>query len=256
MIDRSLRSLRGGALAACLLLFGPAALCAELVVNGGFETNGGANTNTFSGWTVTDQAGGSGSFFAQTGTSNPTGFSCSGTTVPAPPQGTFAAMTTQNGPGSHLLSQDVTVPAATTALFTARFFVNNQGSAFVTPASLDYTAAPNQQFRIDVMTTASALTDMGAGILAGVYRTNTGDPLISGYNVISFDMSAFAGQTVRLRIAEVDTQGCISTGIDAVSVQAPAPTAVAPVPTLSQYMLPALAALLLVLGFAAARRRG
>jgi hypothetical protein len=248
------RRLSGAALAACLLIFGGSGLCAELVVNGGFETNGGANTNTFTGWTVTDQAGGSGSFFAQTGTTSPTGFSCS-LSVPAPPQGTFAAMTTQSGPGSHILSQNITVPAAVTALFTARLYVNNGGGAFVTPASLDYTVTPNQQFRIDVMTTGSAITDMGAGVLANLYRTNAGDPAISGYNVVSADLSAYAGQTVRLRIAEVDNQGCISTGIDAVSIQSGAGIGVTPVPTLSQYALLALAALLLVLGTAAARRR-
>jgi hypothetical protein len=252
----SLSGIRGAALAACLLLFGPAGFCAELVVNGGFETNGGANTNTFSGWTVTDQAGGSGSFFAQTGTGNPTGFSCTGTTVPAPPQGAFAAMTTQSGPGSHILSQNVTVPAAATALFTARVYVNNGAGTFATPASLDYTVTPNQQFRIDVMTTASAITDMGAGVLANLYRTNVGDPAVSGYNLVSADLSAYAGQTIRLRIAEADNQDCISTGIDAVSIQAGAPAGVTQVPTLSQYMLLALAALLLVFGISAARRRG
>src|SRR5262245_7312444 len=114
------------------VLFGCAGMvnAAELVTNGGFESNGGANSNSFTGWTVTDQVGGSGSFFAQTGTSKPTGFSCSTfptASVPNPPQGTFAAMTVQSGPGSHILSQDVSIPVGATAQFSAVVYQNSVG---------------------------------------------------------------------------------------------------------------------------------
>src|SRR5437764_12278026 len=39
----------------------------NLVVNGGFEQNGGPGTNNLTGWTVANQAGGSGNWYAQTG---------------------------------------------------------------------------------------------------------------------------------------------------------------------------------------------
>src|SRR5262245_21855801 len=124
----------------------------KLVTNGGFESNGGANSNSFTGWTVTDQVGGSGSFFAQTGTSKPTGFSCSTfptASVPNPPQGTFAAMTVQSERGSHILSQDVSIPVGATVQFNAVVYQNSD-APFATPASLDYLVSPNQQARIDI----------------------------------------------------------------------------------------------------------
>jgi hypothetical protein len=49
------------------------------IVNGGFEAG------DFTGWTVVDQAGGAGSWFAYSGTVS----LLSGATIAAPPQGTY-----------------------------------------------------------------------------------------------------------------------------------------------------------------------
>jgi bacillopeptidase F (M6 metalloprotease family) len=169
-------------------------------------------------------------------------------------------MTTQDDPGSHILSQNITIPAASSALFTAHVYVNNSRApdeAFATAASLDYTVEPNQQFRIDVMTTASVLTDMGAGVLSNIYKTNVGDAPVSGYTLVSADLSAFAGQTVRLRIAEVDNKGCISTGVDAVSIIS-APLAAVPalvVPTLDDRNLLLLGLFLVAAAYLIQRKR-
>jgi len=189
------------------------------VTNGGFETNGGAGTSTFTGWTVVDQTGGSGSWFVQTGTGSP----LNGFTTPAPTEGAFAAMTDQTGPGSHVLYQDVTVPAAGGTL-NFDLFIDNSASAFATPspATLDFTVSPNQQFRMDIMNTTAGDFDVGAGVLANVFQTNPGDPLTNGgYVPVSFNLDAFAGQTVRLRFAEVDNQGFFNVGIDSVRIVAP-----------------------------------
>jgi hypothetical protein len=236
-----------GLLMALLWAAGTAAGAAELVVNGGFEQNGGAGTNVFTGWTVSDQAAGSGSFFAQTGTSSPPP---NVITVPAPPQGSFSAMSSQGGPGSHIIYQNVTIPAGASTRLSAALYVNNQTGAFATPNSLDYTVAPNQQARIDIMTTASATTDVGSGVLLNVFQTKVGDPLVSGYAAISADLTPFAGQTVRLRIAEVDTQGFFSLGVDQVSIDA-----ATPVPTTSEYALIAMGVVVLLAGFASLRSR-
>jgi hypothetical protein len=226
---------------------------AELVVNGSFESNGGVGSSTFSGWTLVNQAGGSGSFYAQSGTvPPPTGVPV---TVPTPPAGTFAAMSSQFGPGSHVLYQDVAIPAGATATLRVQVYVNNPVGTFATPASLDYSVIPNQQARIDIMDPVAAVTDMGAGILLNVYRTAVGDPAVSGYTAVVAGLSAFAGRTIRLRIAEVDNQGVFYLGVDAVSIDA---TTLAPteVPTLSDAALVALALLMVVLGIGAMRRRG
>ena len=223
-----------------------AASAGELVVNGSFESNGGVNTNTFAGWTESDQAAGSGSIFAQTGTTAPPPHPI---TVPAPPLGAFSAMSSQGGPGSHILYQNVTIPPGAAA-FSAKVYVNNQAGAFATPASLDYTIAPNQQARIDLMTTGSAITDVGAGVLVNLYQTKVGDPLVSGYTSISADVTAFSGQTVRLRIAEVDNQSFFNFGVDAVSILSSGA-----IPTLSDWSLIGLGFAVLLVGFVAVRRR-
>ena len=81
------------------------------------------------------------------------------------------------------------------------------------------------------MTTGSAITDVGAGVLLNIYQTQVGDPSVSGYTTITADLSAFAGQTVRLRITEVDNSGNFSFGVDGVSVSSGGAAAI---PTLSE----------------------
>ena len=70
-----------------------------IISNGGFESG-------LASWTRADQIGSDGTFSSQSGTVSPV----SGNTVPAPPQGTTAAMTDALGPGSHILYQDFTRP--------------------------------------------------------------------------------------------------------------------------------------------------
>src|SRR5450755_4128687 len=143
------------ALALSALAFSASAY--ELVVNNSFETNGGAGSGTFSAWTTFDQPGSQGGFKVQTGTHAPlTPF-----TVPPPPAGSFAAMSDQPGPGGHVIYQDVAIPAGATASLSARIFVLNQTGEFSTPASLDYTAVPNQQARFDIVSPAAPIQDTG-----------------------------------------------------------------------------------------------
>ncbi|HRI16081.1 MAG TPA: hypothetical protein PLX89_24040 [Verrucomicrobiota bacterium] len=85
------------------------ASAAELLVNGGFEAG-------LSGWTVTDQAGSSGSFYAVSGTTTPlSGF---GTVGPA--SGLQYGLTDQGGPGAHALSQSFTVAPGSTVWLSLR----------------------------------------------------------------------------------------------------------------------------------------
>jgi hypothetical protein len=82
----------------------PAVSTAATVTNGGFETG------NFTGWTVVNQAGGSGNWFVYTGTTSP----LSGFTIAAPPVGTHAAVSDQTSRGSHVLYQDVALEAGFT----------------------------------------------------------------------------------------------------------------------------------------------
>src|SRR5437016_77389 len=85
----------------------PAAAQTNLIANGSFEANGGAGTSIFTNWSVSNIAGGSGSWYVQTGTGSP----LNNFIVPVPTNGVFAAMTDQTGPGTHVIIQSFVAPA-------------------------------------------------------------------------------------------------------------------------------------------------
>src|SRR5262249_27244193 len=81
----------------------------------------------------------------------------------------------------------------------------------------------NQQARVDVITTtANPFSVAPADVLQTLFRTKVGDPLVSGYSTVTTDLTAFfnahAGQTVRLRFAEVDNQFYFQFGVDRVTL--------------------------------------
>jgi hypothetical protein len=186
----------------------------SVVVNGSFEENGGHGTPVLPGWTIWTQPGlDVGSWFAQTGDGSPR----NGIPVQPPPHGNWAAMTDQNGPSTHILYQDVAIPAGGAELRFDRFFFN-QGGEFVTPPTLNFIGPPNQQFRVDIMDPAAPVDDVGAGVLMMVYRTEPGTPLLSEYQTVTASLDAFAGQTVRLRFAAVQNIFFLTVGVDNVQV--------------------------------------
>jgi len=193
-----------------------------VIANGGFEAG-------LTSWTKSGQLGSEGAFFSQSGTSSPV----NGDPVPAPPQGTTAAMTDAPGPGSHVLYQDFVATADAAALRFALFIGNRASNFFTpTPASLDFsTPALNQQARVDILkSTADPFSVAASDVLLNLYQTKDGDPLISGYNTITTDISALlaahAGETLRLRFAETDNVFMFQLGVDNVRfdpISAPIP---------------------------------
>ncbi|MFL6531400.1 MAG: hypothetical protein ACJ8KX_13090 [Chthoniobacterales bacterium] len=211
-MKKLLQTLAIAAVLACMA--SSTAQAQQLITNGGFESG-------FAGWTRSDQVGSESTWLLQSGTTSPV----NGFTVPAPPGGTRAAMTDAMGPGSHVLYQDIVVPAAPgAAMLSFSLYINNHTTAFSTPNSLDFsTPALNQQFRVDVITTSADPFSVAVGdVLLAVYQTAVGNPLISGYTTISADLTALfasrAGQTLRLRFAEVDNVNAFNAGVDNVSL--------------------------------------
>jgi hypothetical protein len=213
------------AVALCLACASPAT-ASPLILNGGFEAG-------FASWTIADQLGSDGTFQIQSGITSP----LNGDAVPAPPGGTFAAMTDAFGPGSHVLYQDFVV-GAPNATLSFDLFIGNRWDAFVTanPATvgLDFsTPAQNQQARVDILkSSADPFSVAASDVLLNLYQTNPGDPSVSGYNAFSFDLSAlFAahpGETLRLRFAETDNILQFQFGVDNVSLEAvPEPASLA-----------------------------
>lgn len=194
---------------AMFVLVQVAAAATPIVDNGGFETG------SFTGWTVFDQAGGSGSWSVYSGTVSPQ----SSTPIPAPAQGTFAATTDQLDSGTHILYQDVTIPAASTDTLTFMLGYESPVSLFATPASLDFSGAANQQLRVDIMTTGAAVTSVAAGdVLASVFRSEVGAPATLAPTAMSFDLTPFAGQTLRIRFAEANNQAPLLAQVDDVAI--------------------------------------
>src|SRR4029077_5064920 len=116
-------------------------------------------------------------------------------------------------------------------------FIGNRAGLFVTPApaSLDFsTPALNQQARVDILTTTVDPFSVAAGdVLLNLYQTKVGDPLISGYNTITTDITALlaahVGETLRLRFAETDNVSPFQLGVDNVrfdQVQIPEPASI------------------------------
>jgi Fibronectin type III domain len=210
------RHYRLGSGTALVLLAGiltPAAHAAELVVNGGFEQNAGAGSMGFSGWQTMSQPGSQGGFYAQQGSQS----ALTPVAVAAPSQGVFAAMSDQPGPGAHALYQDIAIPSGKSATLSVQVYLQNAAAPSVAPATLDFLTVPNQQARIDIMDPAAPWNDVGAGVLANVFQWS-GGATAGGYQSIQRDVTAYAGRTIRLRLAEVDNRQSLFFGVDAVSV--------------------------------------
>jgi hypothetical protein len=210
------KSIHITALAALLIFCSliPGVLQASpIILNGGFESG-------FASWTRVDQLGSEGTFLLQSGTLSP----INADPVPAPPGGTVAAMTDAAGPGSHVLYQDFVVPTGSAHL-SFSLFIGNRANSFFTPASLDFsTPALNQQARVDILKAGTDPFSVAASdVLLNAYQTHVGDPLVSGYNTLNFDLSSLfsanVGQTLRLRFAETDNVFTQQMGVDNVSLE-------------------------------------
>jgi len=217
---------------------------AQSITNGGFESG-------MTGWHLADQLGSDGTFLSQSGAASP----LNAFTVPTPPEGTHAAMTDSAAGGSHALYQDFTVPAGVTGA-TLRFslFLNNGAETYFNPTTLDWagtntngTLNLNQQARVDVITTAGDVFSVAAAdILMNLFATTSSTPAVMGYTPFELDLTALlqahAGETLRLRFAEVDNVNFFNLGVDNVSLT------IVPTP-------PAGVAALALLGGLARRRR-
>lgn len=213
-------------LALCAAIVAPAS-AQQLIKNGGFETG------SLSSWQPVDQGGSGGGFFAR-----PNGgqFDPFRSTVGLA-SGSYFAVSDQNGAfnGSHALLQAFTVTApATSVILSFDMFVDNYSqSGPVTPNSLDYTGVPNQQARVDILSTGAGAFTTGAGDLANFYKGSdpVTDPSIDNphsYTHYSFDITSLVGSggTFQLRFAEANNQDNLYQGVDNVSVfEMPVPEA-------------------------------
>jgi VCBS repeat-containing protein len=183
----------------------------NLIVNGDFETG---NLN---GWTKLVESGSAGDVFVTNATTSPS----SGATLPTSGN-SFVAVTDQSGPGGYVLYQDITLVPSTPYTLSFKYFIGNRAGVFSTPNSMSKNTFPNQQVRVDVVNSTSTSFFTGAatdGVLANIVQTPVGSTVVfPNYQTSTFDLSSFAGQTVRLAFRQTDNQGTFQFGIDDVKV--------------------------------------
>jgi FtsP/CotA-like multicopper oxidase with cupredoxin domain len=187
---------------AVLALAIPASAAAATVVNGDFETG------NLSGWQQFNQTG-AGEWFTYN-SAEAEGFF-------PPPSGNFAALDNQISPDLDILYQDVALePGYTHQLALWLYYQSSE--PILAPPTLNLEGG-NQQMRVDVMKPTAPINSVAPeDILATVFANKTGDPEVMPPTHLTADLSAFAGQTVRLRIANAVTEGPFNTGVDGVSI--------------------------------------
>ena len=200
------------------------------VVNGNFESG------TLSGWHV-QRVLGAGGWFAYAGTDAPIGSRRPNPADPvqAPPQGTFAAIADQANPDTMILYQDITLEAGLAhQLSLLAYYDSYRPIAVPSPDTLSVAdealrlpngkLQKNQQFRIDVIRPEASLESLDpADVLSTVFATKPGAPVRMAPRRLTADLSAFAGQTVRIRIVSTVTEEVLNAGVDAVSIATSVP---------------------------------
>jgi hypothetical protein len=240
------------AIAAVALLI-PAGVEAATVVNGDFETG------NLTGWQVFNSTD-KGNWFAYTGTEVPLHKAGEEevviiepiepikphlTPLPPlsfppffpPPQGNFAAVTDERRPDTAILYQDVALEPNWTHKLTMTFYYRSMAPIFV--PSPDTLALPGptviiigeeppptqQQVRVDVVKPTAPIESLNpSDILTTLFASKTGDPETLAPMQLTADLTPFAGQTVRLRIANAVNAGVFNTGVDAVSIASTPPS--------------------------------
>jgi hypothetical protein len=206
--------------AALVLVQAPGGAAAATVVNGDFESG------TLDGWHV-HRATEAGNWFAYEGTAAPIGSKRPKPAAPvqAPPQGTHAATTDEANPDTLILYQDIALePGFDHQLSLLAYYNSYEPIAVPTPDTLSVDEEVlmgqlNQQFRIDVMKPDAPLESVDPGdILRTVFVTKPKDPTTMAPTRLTANLSAFAGQTVRLRIANAMDEEVFNAGVDAISI--------------------------------------
>jgi hypothetical protein len=147
--------------------------------------------------------------------------------MPDPPQGRYAAVTDMNGKGIHFLYRDIEVGGSWNLISTVFYNNHAYGEDFADPGDFGRTigdvwaaTGTNQQYRIDLVDPAAAIDSTASDdVLATVFRTQPGDPLTLNPTSVTIDLSPWEGQTIRLRVAEMGSNGPLRAGIDDVRLE-------------------------------------
>jgi hypothetical protein len=185
----------------------------QLITNGNFSAG-------LAGWTVVNQAGSAPEtgVYVQPGSVNTSPI----TGLPMPTTTGEVAVADSTGVSTSVLLQQFSVPAVPIISATLSFdlYIGNFDGNFATPNTLDFTVLPNQQVRIDLLTSTSS--DFSVNVLQNVFLT-TGTPLIyPNYEAFSIDVTStiasLAGSDALFRVADTNNLGFLTAGIQDVSL--------------------------------------
>ena len=137
--------------------------------------------------------------------------------MPDPPEGRYAAVTDMTAPGARILYRDVKLDGRQNLTFTLSY---TSTGPLASPDSLEFDGCePNQQFRVDLLDPRAPIgSTADKDVLATIFRTTADDPLTVAPRTVAFDLSAWAGERVRIRFAQVDNRGPMRTVIDDVRI--------------------------------------
>ena len=215
-------------------------------------TNGGFNTD-LTGWTVVEQSGANGSWFSTEG-----GFSALGNqTIIAPSEGDRYAHSAQTGPTSQVLFQDIVLEADTEHLLSFDWFAQDWSNNFIDAGTMDFTGGDNQHLRVDLVATDFNDwfgPDSSTGVLANVLAPVAELSPVNSWNNLSFDLTPWAGQAVRLTFRQVDNQDFFNAGVDDVSIASTPVVVEPPVDTPQAVPEPTILAGLAMLGLIARKK--
>jgi hypothetical protein len=158
-----------------------------------------------------------------------------------PAVGPYVAATAYGGPDTSILSQTFALPEASKlGLSLYLFYAAEAPMAVPTPDTLfvnPFGEADNQQVRVDVLKPNAPLESLSPNdILATLYASPAGGPEKLEPTLLTADLTAFAGQTVTLRIASAASEAKFEVGVGdiALAVTPPLPPPSPPAPPVEE----------------------
>ncbi len=124
-----------------------------------------------------------------------------------------------SSPGTRILFRDVRSWTVASSSHLTVFYAGL--GAFSSPDTLVHDAPDaNQQFRIDLLHPSAPIDSVAkADVLVNVFRTSPSDSTTREPAEVSVDLSRWAGQTVRLRLAQTDNRGPLRVGVDDIRLE-------------------------------------
>jgi hypothetical protein len=203
-----------------LLAFSPASAGAAGVVNGGFETG------TLAGWQVAN--------------GNENGDIWSAATPTEPTEGIFKpfeggseALLDPSTASATLLYQEVSLEPGESDVLSLELSYESQAPFEVpVPDTLAFLGTDeeggepqdNQQVRVDVMKAGSPVYSLAPeDLLATLLEPEPGAPQAIGWTHLTADLTPFAGEAVRIRIADIAAHRYLGVAVDDVSITSTPP---------------------------------